>query len=99
MMRDFWMSMAQHDKAVSALSRAIKQLIKKKEVSDGERLDLLKKTLKAAQPVSLDNLIGEINKETTELDARIAEQVKWSRGANPWAETDTLSKDSEYSAP
>lgn len=73
------MSMVQYDKAVSALSRAIKQLTRKKETPDGERLDLLKKALKAARSVSLDDLIGEIDKEVAELDLRVADALKHRR--------------------
>jgi hypothetical protein len=73
------MTMAQHEKDVAALSRLIKQLTSKKETSDSTRLDLLKKTQKAAQAILMDDLISELAQEVSGLEQRIEEALKQRR--------------------
>ena len=65
------MSLTQHDKSIAALGRTLKLLMRKKECSDVERYDTLKKALKAARAVSFDDLLIELEREGDEFKHKI----------------------------
>ena len=60
------MSLTQHDKSITSLSRLLKILIRKKECTDIERYDNLQKALKAARAVSFTDLLIELEREGEE---------------------------------
>jgi hypothetical protein len=65
------MSLTQHDKSIASLARALKLLTRKKECSDIERYDNLKKALDAARKVSFDELLIELEREGDEFKRKI----------------------------
>ena len=73
------MSIAQYEKALSGLTRAIRQLGSKKETTDRERRDILKKAQNAAQLVLIDDLISEIQTELNDVEQKIEESLKQRR--------------------
>lgn len=73
------MSLIQHAKAVEALTRALRPLSKGKELSDVKLLDTLRKVLKAAHSVPFAELISELERQSTEIDQRIAHTLEQRR--------------------